>query len=107
MPLEFRVRYQRGDRQPHTIIYQDWGAACRKVQSVKAMDEIKADTERFEDMPDLTSVELQVREVGEWRRHDYQPPLTDHARERMRERLYYRYGEGCPKDASDSTGVPF
>lgn len=85
MPLEFRVRFQRGDRQSKTIIYQDWNAACRKVQSIKAMDEIKGDTERFEDMPDLVSIELQVREVGEWRRHDYQPEATDPAGSKSRE----------------------
>lgn len=99
MPLEFRVRWEREGRQPHHVIYQDWNAACRKVRSVQAMDQIKGDTERFEDMPDLVSVELQVREVGEWHAHDYQPEVTGGDVKQLREHLWIRHGE--PRWAPD------
>lgn len=102
MPLEFRVRWQREGRNPTFRIYQDWNAACRKARSVQAMDDIKGETERFEEMPDLAGPpELQVREVGAWRAHDYQPKATDSDRTGLREHLWYRYGEGAPKDEPD------
>lgn len=107
MGLEFRVRWQREGRNPSYRIYQDWNAACQKVQGLQAMDSIKAETERFADMPDLVSVELQVREVGAWGCHAYQPKVNESAIERVREALWYRYGEGAPKDRPTPSEMPF
>jgi hypothetical protein len=64
---EFRVRWQREGSQPSYRIYQSEGAARDKIDSVLALEEIKAQTARWDDMPDLVAgPELQVRDVGEW-----------------------------------------
>lgn len=108
MPHEFRVRWQREGRQPAFQIYQSWEAACRKVRSIMAMDEVKRDTERFADMPDLVGPpELQVREVGAWAAHDYQPKATEFDVKGVREHVYYRYGEGAPPPEPAPSGGEF
>jgi hypothetical protein len=86
MPLEFRVRWEREDRQPTYRIFQSWSAACRKMTAVAALNDVKGEFSKYEDMPDLVGPpEMQVREVSEWRRHDYQPGAQDCHRESMRD----------------------
>lgn len=106
MPLEFRVRWQREGRQPSHRIYQTWESACRRVRTVQAVDAIKADFQRLASMPDLTGPpELQVREVGEWRRHDYQPKANDYDRDRLRE--HFEWTEPSQVRQADDESDPF
>ena len=112
MSLEYRVRWQREGREPAYRIYQSWEAACRRVRSLMAMDEVKKDAERFADMPDLVGPpELQVREVGEWGTHDYQPKASEFDVKGVREAIYWRYGQGAPPDPEPPlrpmTEIPF
>jgi hypothetical protein len=65
---EFRVRWQREGCSPSYRIYQTEQAARHKIDSILALEEIKADTVRWDDMPDLVEGPvLQVRDVCEWR----------------------------------------
>jgi hypothetical protein len=99
MPLEFRVRWQRDGRQPTYRIFQSWDAACRKVRGLRALEDVKADFAQYDDMADLVAApELQVREVGEWRRHDYQPKATEYDRVSMRDHAWWREPVSAPED---------
>lgn len=109
MSLEFRVRWQREGRQPSYRIYQTWDAACRKVCGIKALEQFKDDTSRFATLPNLTGPPtLQVREVGAWQDHDYQPKAEDHDVRNMREWVSYREPEQDwgPMNQEDA-GLPF
>jgi hypothetical protein len=64
---EYRVRWQREGRSPTTRIYQTEAAALRKIDGILALDALKGDSKRWDDMPDLVgSPELQMRVVGDW-----------------------------------------
>lgn len=108
MPLEFRVRWQRGDRRPKTVIYQTWESAVQKARSVAAIDAVKHDFPRLDEMPDLEFVELQVREVGEWRRHDWQPTATEADQRRLHEHMSWTEPTYSERAADPTpTEVPF
>src|SRR3954447_26383043 len=104
--LEFRVRWQREGRPPSYRVYQTWDAACRKVRGIKALEVIK-DATRFENMPPLAGPpELQVREVGAWRRHDYQPKASEYDVKSMGQ--WADYTDPTPRPlTSEDAGVPF
>ena len=83
MPLEFRVTWRREGRKRSTRVYQTWEAAVRKVRGIKALEAIKDGT-AMADMPDLVDQPvLEVRQVGEWQRHDYQPEASEYDRQSM------------------------
>lgn len=104
MPLEFRIRWQREGRQPTYRIYQSWGAACKKLTGISALEDVKAEFSQYDDMPNLVSApEVQVREVGEWRRHDYQPQAQECHRRNMRDHASW-HAPVAPETRED---VPF
>jgi hypothetical protein len=102
MSLEFRVRWQREGRRATIRIYQTWNPACRKVRGLLALEDIKCDFSRYDDMPDLVGPPvLEVREVGEWCPSEYQPQASDYDRLGMRD--HARWHEPAEPD----TEVPF
>jgi hypothetical protein len=108
MPLEFRVRWQRDGRRAKTVIYQDWSAACQKMRSVSAIDAIKHDFPRIEEMPDLIGPpEFRSARSSEWRAHDYQPTATDRDRRRLHEHM--RWTEETYSERAEPTPgeIPF
>jgi hypothetical protein len=107
--LEFRVRWQRVGRRPKTVIYQDWSAACRKMRAVQALDAVKGEFERYEDMPSLAGPPvLEFREVGAWGPHAYQPRPSESGLRSMREWAEWQDPKpiGRNRDA-DSEWIPF
>lgn len=65
--FEYRVRWQRGDHREATRIFQTIGGARNKIHGLLAMDQVKGDTQRWADMPDLEgSPILERRVVGDW-----------------------------------------
>lgn len=104
MRFEYRVRWQREGRHPHHRIFQSWDAACRKVRALIALDKIKGEFTIYDDMEDLVGPPtLQVREVGEWRDHLYQPQACGIDEARLRDHAKWRE----PVTASDSEGSEF
>ena len=108
MPLEFRVRWEREGKHPKTLIYQSWHSALRKVRHLKALDVVKGEFDYYDDMPSIVDgPTLQVREVGEWREHDYQPPAHPSDIEGMREWGAIRDAELRAKKGEAPVGDPW
>jgi hypothetical protein len=108
MALEFRVQWQREGKYPKTLIYQSWHPAIRKVRHLKALDAVKDDFDAYDDMPRIVDgPTLQVREVGEWRRHDYQPLTTEGDVENAREHAEFRDAEIRAKKGEVPAGDPW
>ena len=64
---EFRVRWRREGRSSSQAIYQTEVAARGKIDRLLALEEVKGDIARFEDMPDLVGLPtLEVRVCGSW-----------------------------------------
>lgn len=65
--VEFRVRWRREGRAGSRMIFQTEKAARAKIDRLLALEEVKGDVPRFEDMPDLVGAPtLEARLVGEW-----------------------------------------
>lgn len=83
--VEYRLRWRREGRSSTGKIYQTERAAREKMDRLLALDEVKGDT-RFEDMPDLAEIRLEIREVGPWNAVADQPTkasarAVEHVRE--------------------------
>lgn len=67
MAREYRLRWQRLGRGARWQIFQSEKGCYDKADRLLALDEVKGDIPRFEDMPDLLGPPtIEVREVGEW-----------------------------------------
>jgi hypothetical protein len=82
--FEYRLRWQRVGLAPVTRIRQRERDAINKAERLLQLDEDKGDpdlgTMAFTDMPDLTLIQLERRQVGEWEHvRDFDVPEPDPA----------------------------
>jgi hypothetical protein len=81
--VEYRVRWRRVGRAGTSMIYQSAAGARGKIDRLLALEEVKGETDRFADMPDLAAAPiLEVRPVGDWAPHP-EPPAREPSEEAL------------------------
>ena len=95
---EFRVVWQRVDRQRSTRIFQSWNAAYHKAQGILALEAVKKDT-TYSEMPPLAHRPvIEQRTVGDWE------PVGIEVNEPSRgveENMLAHFGQPSKRDVAD------